>query len=214
MGILSDLEERHRLRTPIASKSAREACGPASDSYLDSAGLRKLVSACIQAKHYAIHYVWLDTCAIDKTSSAELQEAINSMYRWYEQSRLCYVYLDDVPADVRWDKSDDELLSYVAGLHTPGLLLAHSSNDSHLLIAVGHHQAGKGDCSPFTMSFSLMASAAASRVTERELGLQSLAKIREYSATNMPALHTPSVLLNHSLQNPPSLSPACTHLIP
>jgi hypothetical protein len=143
MGILSDLEERHRLRTPIASKSAREACGPASDSYLDSAGLRKLVSACIQAKHDAIKYVWVDMCAIDKTSSAELQETINSMYRWYEQAELCYVYLDDVPAHIRWDTSDDELLSYVAGFHTPGVLLTQSSNISHSLIAVGPCSAGK-----------------------------------------------------------------------
>ena len=28
--------------------------------------------------------------------SAELSEAINSMYRWYEQARVWYVYLNDV----------------------------------------------------------------------------------------------------------------------
>ncbi|RII15171.1 Heterokaryon incompatibility [Alternaria sp. MG1] len=39
----------------------------------------------------------IDTCCIDKSSSAELTEAINSMYKWYENSTVCYVYLSDVP---------------------------------------------------------------------------------------------------------------------
>ena len=29
-------------------------------------------------------------------SSAELSEAINSMYRWYENAQVCYAYLHDV----------------------------------------------------------------------------------------------------------------------
>ena len=37
-----------------------------------------------------------DQCCIDKSSSAELQEAINSMYRWYQNSVVCYAYLSDV----------------------------------------------------------------------------------------------------------------------
>ena len=43
-----------------------------------------------------IAWAWIDTCCIDKRSSAELSEAINSMYRWYSESQVCYVYLDDV----------------------------------------------------------------------------------------------------------------------
>ena len=39
-----------------------------------------------------------DTCCIDKSSSAELQEAINSMYRWYSEAAVCYVYLSDIDA--------------------------------------------------------------------------------------------------------------------
>ncbi|KAI9060062.1 hypothetical protein FKP32DRAFT_1578639, partial [Trametes sanguinea] len=42
---------------------------------------------------------WLDTCCIDQTSSAELSEAINSMYAWYQQAAVCYVYLCDVSGD-------------------------------------------------------------------------------------------------------------------
>ncbi|KAI1121840.1 heterokaryon incompatibility protein-domain-containing protein [Nemania abortiva] len=44
----------------------------------------------------AVEYVWVDTCCIDKSSSAELSEAINSMYRWYKHASYCYVYLSDV----------------------------------------------------------------------------------------------------------------------
>jgi hypothetical protein len=43
-----------------------------------------------------LHYIWIDTCCIDKSSSAELSEAINSMYGWYEGSVVCYAYLEDV----------------------------------------------------------------------------------------------------------------------
>ncbi|KAF7502245.1 hypothetical protein GJ744_006300 [Endocarpon pusillum] len=43
-----------------------------------------------------IYWVWIDTCCIDKSSSAELSEAINSMYHWYAESRACYAYLSDV----------------------------------------------------------------------------------------------------------------------
>ncbi|KAI0539386.1 hypothetical protein GGR58DRAFT_524670 [Xylaria digitata] len=39
---------------------------------------------------------WIDTCCIDKRSSSELSEAINSMYRWYKEAGVCYVYLEDV----------------------------------------------------------------------------------------------------------------------
>lgn len=41
-------------------------------------------------------YIWIDTCCIDKSSSAELSEAINSMFQWYEAAAVCYVYLSDV----------------------------------------------------------------------------------------------------------------------
>ena len=42
-------------------------------------------------------WLWVDTCCIDKRSSAELSEAINSMYRWYANAKVCYAYLHDVP---------------------------------------------------------------------------------------------------------------------
>lgn len=42
-------------------------------------------------------YIWVDTCCIDKRSSAELSESINSMFRWYHQAAVCYAFLADVP---------------------------------------------------------------------------------------------------------------------
>jgi hypothetical protein len=42
-------------------------------------------------------YIWIDTCCIDKSSSAELSEAINSMFRWYQEAAVCYTYLSDGP---------------------------------------------------------------------------------------------------------------------
>ncbi|KAL4064815.1 heterokaryon incompatibility protein-domain-containing protein [Scleroderma yunnanense] len=60
-------------------------------------GYRKILDSCKQAKKDGYEWLWVDTCCIDKRSSAELSEAINSMYRWYEHSRVCYAYLHDVP---------------------------------------------------------------------------------------------------------------------
>ncbi len=61
-------------------------------------GYNKVVETCQQARRDNIAYAWIDTCCIDKTSSSELSEAINSMYRWYEQAEVCYVLLADVDA--------------------------------------------------------------------------------------------------------------------
>jgi hypothetical protein len=62
----------------------------------DKAGYRKLYFCAKQAADDGLRHFWVDTCCIDKSSSAELQEAINSMFRWYERSAKCYVYLADV----------------------------------------------------------------------------------------------------------------------
>jgi heterokaryon incompatibility protein (HET) len=50
-----------------------------------------------QARRDGFQYFWIDTCCIDKSSSEELQEAITSMFRWYRDAAICYVYLADVP---------------------------------------------------------------------------------------------------------------------
>ncbi|PVF97519.1 hypothetical protein CPB86DRAFT_425740 [Serendipita vermifera] len=40
-------------------------------------------------------YGWLDTVCINKTSSAELDESLRSMYAWYRDCRVCIVHLGD-----------------------------------------------------------------------------------------------------------------------
>ncbi|RDW57753.1 hypothetical protein BP5796_12554 [Coleophoma crateriformis] len=73
----------------------------------DRKGYEKVAKCCAKAKDNGYAYVWIDTCCIDKTSSAELSEAINSMYRWYRDAKLCYAYLADVPlskADISGSK--------------------------------------------------------------------------------------------------------------
>ena len=80
-------------------------------------GWKKIRYTCDQALQDGLYYVWVDTCCkcsfliamheihplilpgIDKSSSAELSEAINSMFAWYRDSVVCYVYLSDVVTD-------------------------------------------------------------------------------------------------------------------
>ena len=55
----------------------------------------KIQHACRLARTDGFSYIWIDTCCIDKTSSAELSEAINSMFQWYASAAVCYAYLED-----------------------------------------------------------------------------------------------------------------------
>ena len=59
-------------------------------------GLTKIEGFCCLAAKNGYHWVWIDTCCIDKKSSAELSEAINSMFSWYVRAQECYVHLSDV----------------------------------------------------------------------------------------------------------------------
>lgn len=59
-------------------------------------GWAKIQFCCRQAIKDNLSHVWVDTCCIDKDSSAELSEAINSMYEWYKRAKVCYAYLNDV----------------------------------------------------------------------------------------------------------------------
>ncbi|TVY65587.1 Vegetative incompatibility protein HET-E-1, partial [Lachnellula suecica] len=60
------------------------------------AGYGKIQFCGVQARRDGLEYFWVDTCCIDKSSSAELSEAINSMFRWYQKATRYYVYLSDV----------------------------------------------------------------------------------------------------------------------
>ncbi|KAH8676397.1 heterokaryon incompatibility protein-domain-containing protein [Tricladium varicosporioides] len=74
----------------------------------------KVKFACRRALADNYSCIWIDNCCIDKSSSAELSEAINSMYVWYEQADICYAYLADVDANTGTDIQSAEFKSRFA----------------------------------------------------------------------------------------------------
>lgn len=60
-------------------------------------GYNKLLFCRNQTRKDGLKYFWIDTCCIDQSSSREVEEAINSMFRWYRESAKCYVFLTDIP---------------------------------------------------------------------------------------------------------------------
>ncbi|KAF2870379.1 heterokaryon incompatibility protein-domain-containing protein, partial [Massariosphaeria phaeospora] len=79
-----------------------------TDAVINKKGYRKVKGFCEKAASDGFQYCWADTCCIDKTSSAELSEAINSMFQWYKDSRICYAYLADVKEPTNSTRENDE----------------------------------------------------------------------------------------------------------
>lgn len=77
-------------------------------------GYAKLSTACDKALKFGFLYLWMDTCCIDKSSSSELSEAINSMYTWYKAAMLCIVYLNDIHQD-SWQEKLKESTWFTRG---------------------------------------------------------------------------------------------------
>ncbi|TBU58543.1 hypothetical protein BD310DRAFT_473834 [Dichomitus squalens] len=78
-------------------KIVASLCRPL-DTILDNPMLsEKIRKACGVARAHGHSLIWIDSCCIDKTSSSELSEAINSMYSWYRYASVCYAHLADVP---------------------------------------------------------------------------------------------------------------------
>jgi len=65
------------------------------------AGYNKLAFCSTQAAKDGLGHFWVDTCCINKSSSAELTESINSMFQWYENALVCYVTLQDLDSTAR-----------------------------------------------------------------------------------------------------------------
>jgi hypothetical protein len=64
-------------------------------------GYEKIKMTCqLALDEHDLKYAWIDTCCIDKSSSAELSESINSMFRWYRQAVVCFAFLSD------WEPED------------------------------------------------------------------------------------------------------------
>ncbi|KAJ1324374.1 HET domain-containing protein [Microdochium nivale] len=75
-------------------------------------GYAKIKRCAEYVASHGFRYVWIDTCCIDKTSSAELSEAINSMFRWYKEATICFAYLSDVTKKHEGDSADDFYNTY------------------------------------------------------------------------------------------------------
>lgn len=65
-------------------------------------GWAKITGACLKASEDNYTYLWVDTVCINKESSAELSEAINSMWLYYYNANVCYVLLSDVDEHCPW----------------------------------------------------------------------------------------------------------------
>ncbi|RYP56571.1 hypothetical protein DL771_011750 [Monosporascus sp. 5C6A] len=74
----------------VTFKDLMDGTGPSKQGY------DKIRFCSDQAGRDGLDHFWVDTCCIDKSSSAELTEAINSMFQWYRNAAKCYVYLDDI----------------------------------------------------------------------------------------------------------------------
>ncbi|KAL8406652.1 hypothetical protein RB596_005215 [Gaeumannomyces avenae] len=147
------------------------------------AGFDKIAKTCLLARLEGYRLVWVDTCCIDKSSSAELSEAINSMFSLYAESGKCFVYLGDYHSDVfvdtkfaacRWFTrgwtlqeliAPDELQFYQAGWQAIGTkrsLLGHIHNITRIpAVVLEDREATFSCCIAQRMSW------AAGRVTKR-----------------------------------------------
>ncbi|KAM7217519.1 Heterokaryon incompatibility protein (HET) domain containing protein [Rhypophila decipiens] len=78
-------------------------------------GYDKIRKTCEIAKEMGYAYAWVDTCCIDKTSSSELSETINSMFRWYQNSAVCLAYLDDIDSRMEGAEPAGVLYPFLSG---------------------------------------------------------------------------------------------------
>ncbi|KAH9849559.1 heterokaryon incompatibility protein-domain-containing protein [Lenzites betulinus] len=87
-----------KLQAAVRQGTASSDSAPPYPTVLDHPDLStKIKEACRVAREAGYGLLWLDSCCIDKSSSAELSEAINSMFEWYRFADMCYAYLEDFP---------------------------------------------------------------------------------------------------------------------
>ncbi|KAI1092425.1 heterokaryon incompatibility protein-domain-containing protein [Rostrohypoxylon terebratum] len=87
------LSHRWGYNQEVSYKDMNRKNGVISRKTRNKTGFRKIQGACEQAKTQGLKYVWIDTCCINKENSTELIEALNSMYRYYNEATICYAYL-------------------------------------------------------------------------------------------------------------------------
>ncbi|KAI9059423.1 HET-domain-containing protein [Trametes sanguinea] len=106
-------------------------------SILDDPGLSsKIRGACKIARRHGYRYLWIDSCCINQASSAELSEAINSMFEWYSKAAICYAYLEDVQPTATQSGTISEPIETLmrkSKWHTRGWTLQELVAPKHLL---------------------------------------------------------------------------------
>ncbi|KAI3319183.1 heterokaryon incompatibility protein-domain-containing protein [Xylariaceae sp. AK1471] len=79
----------------------RDMSSELTAALIEKEGYIKITQTCRLALKDNLEYAWIDTCCIDKSSSAELSESINSMFKWYENAAICYAFLSDyIPGEM------------------------------------------------------------------------------------------------------------------
>ncbi|KAF4829455.1 Vegetative incompatibility protein HET-E-1 [Colletotrichum tropicale] len=91
--------EEFKAMTTSSNRSLNYGVSRADTDIHSSPGYVKILKAAMLARSQSYTYLWVDTCCINKASSAELSESINSMYLWYRKASVCYAYLSDVGPD-------------------------------------------------------------------------------------------------------------------
>ncbi|TBU27134.1 heterokaryon incompatibility protein-domain-containing protein [Dichomitus squalens] len=132
------------LRTSIVIDSSLASGESVVDKLPD-----KIKRLCCMAAADGFKWGWVDTCCIDKTSSSELSEAINSMFSWYGYSGACYAFLHDVPSRLSGTAHDREWRDQFCGsrwfkrgwtlqeLIAPRIVVFVSRNEKHEWVKIG-----------------------------------------------------------------------------
>ncbi|EEH47882.2 uncharacterized protein PADG_03966 [Paracoccidioides brasiliensis Pb18] len=111
----------------------------------------KLSWSCAQAMKDNLAYIWVDTCFIDMSSSAELSESINCMYEWYRCAAVCYAY----PYDMMETSSFRSSIDYITVKYAAQRLIAERLFSLSMMNQIHHeHTANVGQLfSPFHARF-------------------------------------------------------------
>ncbi|RDX42230.1 hypothetical protein OH76DRAFT_1411385 [Lentinus brumalis] len=89
-----DITKIHRRRRRL--RSLVPGLHKGKNNTIPAGVSEKIRRCCAVAREHGFERMWMDSCCIDKESSSELSEAINSLYNWYLHAKVCYAYLDDV----------------------------------------------------------------------------------------------------------------------
>jgi hypothetical protein len=110
-----------------------------TENYKDKIGFQKIQVCGQLAAIHGLKHFWVDTCCIDKSNNTELSTAINSMFRWYQNATICYVYLPDIQSRGRsgWEAAFRRSRWFTRGWTLQELIASPSvefySSDKHRL---------------------------------------------------------------------------------